>query len=603
MTPPITDQALIDLVARVVARATRKRQGAPCLAVPFVLSDAQVATLIADARLAGVVSAAAADGAGSLRQGVFGARGDWRLPNGPYQTVYLAASPRRLTRAMVREAARHGVRTLTCQVGSGWIDLPLDRLGRLKAPLRWASAREQDARERFGRLRGAVARALVTTWPTAQPLARRIAGAAGIGGSPFETAFTSLIAARPPPLEPIPGRIVLVCGSLSPGGAERQAAVTAAGLVTAGHTDVTLLCHTLAAGPPHHHDFHRARAEAGGVRVAEIERVFAGAPIAALPTAVRPRDGWLPDALVVDIAHLYEVLRALRPAVVHAWLDWDCVRAGTAAVLAGVPRVVLSGRNLNPSHFVFHQPTMRPAYRALVDVPGVRLLNNTRAGALDYAAWLGIAAARIGVIPNGVSFEALTPPDAVTERTARARFGLPLDGPVIGGVFRFSPEKRPLLWLDMAAEVIKRLPNARFLLAGHGPMEREMRARVARLRLTEAVVFAGVVDAIQDALAAMDVLVLTSAAEGLPNVVLEAQAMGRPVLTPPAGGAVEALVPDVTGFVVDPATPTTLAAAAERALTDTAWRARAQATGPTYVRETFSIAQMVKATLDVYEDV
>ena len=46
----------------------------------------------------------------------------------------------------------------------------------------------------------------------------------------------------------------------------------------------------------------------------------------------------------------------LKPAVVHAWLDWSNVRAGIAAVLAGVPRIILSGRNLNPSNFFFDAP-------------------------------------------------------------------------------------------------------------------------------------------------------------------------------------------------------------------------------------------------------
>ncbi len=71
----------------------------------------------------------------------------------------------------------------------------------------------------------------------------------------------------------------------------------------------------------------------------------------------------LPEDLAADIKALYEEFVALRPEIVHAWLDWDNVRAGIAAVLAGVPTIILSGRNLNPKHFQFYRPYMDAAYR------------------------------------------------------------------------------------------------------------------------------------------------------------------------------------------------------------------------------------------------
>jgi hypothetical protein len=84
--------------------------------------------------------------------------------------------------------------------------------------------------------------------------------------------------------------------------------------------------------------------------------------------------------------------------------------------------------------------------------PEVRLINNSVAGAQDYADWLGVAADRIGVVRNGI---ALAPPDPAAAATARqslrARLGVAAEARLIGSVFRFSPEKRPLLWVAAAA--------------------------------------------------------------------------------------------------------------------------------------------------------
>jgi glycosyltransferase involved in cell wall biosynthesis len=135
-----------------------------------------------------------------------------------------------------------------------------------------------------------------------------------------------------------------------------------------------------------------------------------------------------------------------------------------------------------------------------------------------------------------------------------------------------------------------------------GPLEAAVRARAAALGLGDRLVLAGVTDDVAMAMAAMDVVVLTSQAEGLPNVVLEAQALGRPVVTTRAGGVAEALREGETGLVVDDGSPRALADAVERAMFDGPWRAHAQAAGPRFIREAFSVARMVKATLDVYED-
>ena len=359
-----------------------------------------------------------------------------------------------------------------------------------------------------------------------------------------ELSLNSLFRAAEP-VVPVPGRLVMVCGSLQPGGAERQLANAVRGLTRRGTRDISVLCAHLAPGQPEEYDFFAPQLAAAGVVARQICRpspLHASLPAGLLKAAAR-----LPTPLVCDAADLWRELVSLRPAVVHAWLDWSNIRAGIAAVLAGVPRIVLSGRNLNPSRFFFHEPVMRAAYRALLSQPGVVLLNNSLAGARDYADWLGVPAERIGVIYNGVD---LPTPDHEAALAERRRIGVPDEAVLIGSMFRFSPEKRPFLWLDTAAAILARRTDVVFALYGLGPMRAEIGARLAALGLEQRVILPGLsVDPLA-ALGAMDVFLLTSEAEGTPNTAIEAQWAGRPVVACTAGGVAEAFLPGGTGILV-----------------------------------------------------
>jgi glycosyltransferase involved in cell wall biosynthesis len=397
------------------------------------------------------------------------------------------------------------------------------------------------------------------------------------------------------PVAPVPGRLVMVCGSLQPGGAERQLTNAVRGLVQRGIGDITVLCAHLGPGQPEAYDFFAPELTAAGIAARQISRpspLYAPLPQGLLGVAAR-----LPAALVCDAADLWRELVSLRPTVVHAWLDWSNIRAGIAAVLAGVPRIVLSGRNLNPSRFFFHEPVMRAAYRALLSQPGVVLVNNSLAGARDYADWLGEEADRIGVIYNAVDFPT---PDDNAALAERRRIGVSDQALLIGSMFRFSPEKRPFLWLDTAAVIFARHTDVIFAVYGAGPMRAEIAARVAALGLERCVILPGLSGNALAALGAMDVFLLTSEAEGTPNTVIEAQWAGRPVVACTAGGIAESFLPGETGILVPLADPEAIADAVLRLTADRAWRERIRSTGPSFVASRFGLDRMVGELIAQY---
>src|SRR5262249_36484138 len=115
-----------------------------------------------------------------------------------------------------------------------------------------------------------------------------------------------------------------------------------------------------------------------------------------------------PEDMVTPIAFWLQEFKRSRPEVVHAWQDLTSLMAVVAALLAGVPRVVLGCRSVRPDNPRRRlRRFMKEAYQAVLGHPSVVLSNNSRAGAEDYADWLEIDPARIEVVHNGIDFDRL----------------------------------------------------------------------------------------------------------------------------------------------------------------------------------------------------
>jgi glycosyltransferase involved in cell wall biosynthesis len=410
------------------------------------------------------------------------------------------------------------------------------------------------------------------------------------------TLAAALDAARAPGarIDPVPGRVLMFNASLVPGGAERQLVNTAVGLARRGAA----------------HGIERvvvaldSASEGGRPGVLTAELAAASVPVevlaeAEVPEAVGRLSARLPAEAGARLRRMAGAILRHRPAVVHAWQDSTAICAGLAAAWAGAPCIVLSGRNVSPRNFVFWTPWLRPAFRVLLARPEVRLINNSVAGAQDYADWLGVAAGRIGVVRNGI---ALAPPDPAAAATARqslrARLGVAAEARLIGSVFRFYPEKRPLLWVAAAAAYAGRDPGARFAVIGWGPFAEPMRQAARKAGIADRLHLLPAETPVAEALAAMDAFLLTSAREGTPNVVLEAQAAGLPVIATAAGGTEEALR-EGAAALAEP-TPAALAEALAALFADPDRLAAARTLGPKFVAGRYGLARMLDETLAVY---
>lgn len=163
----------------------------------------------------------------------------------------------------------------------------------------------------------------------------------------------------------------------------------------------------------------------------------------------------------------------------------------------------------------------------------------------------GFPEKKVHVIANGVDADRFQPSAARRARTRR-QLGLSDDTPVCGIVAALRPEKNHELFLAAARRVCHVRPDAQFWIVGDG-VEKEKLQRIAReTGLTQNVRFLGSRPDIPHLLAGMDVFSLTSHNEANPVSILEAMAVGVPVVATRVGSVAESVKDGATGYLVDP---------------------------------------------------
>jgi glycosyltransferase involved in cell wall biosynthesis len=162
-------------------------------------------------------------------------------------------------------------------------------------------------------------------------------------------------------------------------------------------------------------------------------------------------------------------------------------------------------------------------------------------------------------------------------------------GPVLLFVGRMAAIKGLPMLLEAVAALRPRHPDLRLVLAGDGPDRASLAADAAAYGLGDSVTFTGYLsqDAVAAQLAAADIFVLPSFAEGVPVVLMEAMASRKPVLATRVAGVAELVEDGVAGYLVPPGDPASLADGLERLIADPALRARMGAAGRARVIEEF----------------
>jgi glycosyltransferase involved in cell wall biosynthesis len=389
---------------------------------------------------------------------------------------------------------------------------------------------------------------------------------------------------------------MMIIGSLGAGGAERQL-VTLLEELHRRQTFKRLVVGCLNLSTPAA-NFHRPTLEALGVEIVDLQ----GSAEQALPQHHQGVAKSFPAWARNRMPSYCHAIDRIRPDILQLWMDECNVIGGLSGIVCGVPAILLSARSQAPYHFAFHQPWMREGYRAILQQPRARLYANSERGAQDYAHWLQVDRDDIHHVFNGVakpqiSAETPTAEHAqLLQRLAQDRHGKTLKLMAVG---RLSEEKQPFYLIEMFKEILKHEPDAHLLWVGDGPLAQKVDTALGGIAPGH-VTRAGHSRQVSALMAMCDAVVLPSRIEGLPNVLIEAQALGRPVFTPAAGGAIETFEDGVSGLVLPARAPRHAGQLVVTHMRQGKISAQAATMAPDFVAERFDAETMAANTIGLY---
>jgi glycosyltransferase involved in cell wall biosynthesis len=270
--------------------------------------------------------------------------------------------------------------------------------------------------------------------------------------------------------------------------------------------------------------------------------------------------------LPVEVVRLAAWLRRNRVDVVNTHSSNDGWLAGLAA--RAMPGVLL----VRSRHIEVDYPNRRLSGLAFRTLPH-HVLTTSQRIADRLVEELSVPASRVSCVSTGVD---LTRFQALGPGSLREELGLAADVPLVGMISVLRSWKGHATFLDAAAQVLRTHEGpVHFVIAGDGPGRQELTDKVALDPWRGRVTLLGHRTDVPNVLASLDVLVLPSFAhEGIPQIILQAQAMGRAVIGTTVGGIPEVIEDEVNGLLVPPREPLILAEKIERLLKDSALRGR-----------------------------
>ena len=209
-----------------------------------------------------------------------------------------------------------------------------------------------------------------------------------------------------------------------------------------------------------------------------------------------------------------------------------------------------------------------------------------------------VSSSKIAVIRNGIALQKVQ--SKFSQAEAKQRLFIRPDAPVIGIATRLTAIKRLDLFVAAATCITRAEPQARFVISGGGMEEDHLRQFIESAGLQHEILLLGHREDVYDVMRAMDIMMLTSDHEGLPMVLLEAMALGIPVLSRQVGGIPEVIQDGVTGVLVNSDSAQDLAAACSSLLLDTERRKQIVANARAKVELSYSAEKNAADITQIY---
>lgn len=218
--------------------------------------------------------------------------------------------------------------------------------------------------------------------------------------------------------------------------------------------------------------------------------------------------------------------------------------------------------------------------------------------AIDLIDKENVSKDKVVVVYNGIDRDKFK--EKLLEGVIRREFNLTKEIPLVGIIARLNPQKGHQYFLEAALEVLKEIPETKFLIVGDGPLREEHKRLAVKLGVESKIIFTGYRTDVAQIISELDIIVLSSLAEGLPVVILEAMAMGKPVVSFKVGGIPEVIEDGRTGILVESKDTIALAKGIVRILKNKEEANKMGRLGKETIEKNFSLEAMIKKYEEIY---
>lgn len=309
----------------------------------------------------------------------------------------------------------------------------------------------------------------------------------------------------------------------------------------------------------------------------------AGLPV--LPLRIRS------DLDIISVVKLARKMRRWRCRLVHCHDAHSAAVGSAAASLAGVPLRVISRRVSFPlKKNIFS----RRKYTKKIDAI-IAISESVKKTLIE----AGIPPGTIETIPSGIDLSPYE--ERVSKDHLRRELHLAAEDFLVGTIGHLSEDKSHETFIRAAGILRKRAPRIKLIIAGKGPLEKELKRTAEKIQVEGSVFFLGFRGDVPQILSSLDVFVLPSLQEGLGSIILDAMASRLPVVASNVGGIPEVVVNRETGILVPADDPDSLAEAVLRLYENRDMARKFGARGREIVRQNYSVESMAERVIQLYD--
>ena len=363
-------------------------------------------------------------------------------------------------------------------------------------------------------------------------------------------------------------RLMIVTGTLSGGGAERFVSNFLCNLDRRRYDPTLLLL----------------RNDVGFPIPSEIPRIAAD------------HLGW--QSTFGTIRRIRTAIEQVKPAVIMTNMDSNGKFVGTALRTTSVQPIWIARTSNDPAQkYKGVRGRLNKLWLEKVYPRADYFVANSEGLADGFRTFFPFASDRTRAIGNPVDLETL-------EEMARQDWKTPVESDVPTIVFlgRLEKQKRPDILIEAFRQIVDRRP-AKLLICGDGPLRGEVERLIARHKLSDSVKLLGFCENPFPILKAAALVISTSDYEGLPNVLLEAQALGIPAVATNCGfGPSEIIEHGSTGLLTETGQPTAIADAAEQILCNPDRHREMSIAAAERIRRKYNAASIVAQWMDFFEE-